>query len=136
MEQVALNGSAEGEGRTTVYYDGSCPICRVEIAFMNRRDRDGRIGFVDVASDAVVLPADLDRNAAMRRFHVRERDGTLRDGAAAFAAMWGELPALRFLSRLAAVPGALPVLEWLYRRFLVVRPRLQTAARWLERRRA
>ena len=123
------------EARTTVFYDGSCPICRTEIAFMRRRDRDGRVEFADIAADPSVLPRGLPIDEAMRRFHVRASDGTVRDGAAGFAAMWAELPALRPLARFARVPGVLPVLEVLYRGFLRVRPRLQGIARAWERRR-
>lgn len=121
--------------RTTVYYDGSCPLCRTEIDFMRRRDRDGRVEFADIAADPSVLPEGLAPDRAMARFHVRGPDGALHDGAAGFAAMWAELPALRPLARLARVPGVIWVLERLYRGFLRVRPRLQPLARrWEERR--
>ena len=103
---------------------------------MERRDRDGRLAFVDVSDPGTEAPADLDRDAAMARFHVRGPDGTLRDGAAAFASMWREVPLLRPLARLSAVPGALPAMERLYRGFLRVRPRLQPLFAWIERRRA
>ena len=126
-------GEAE---RTTVYYDGSCPICRTEIAFMRRRDTGGRVEFADIAADPTVLPPELPADRAMARFHVRGADGTLREGAAGFAAMWAELPALRPLAWLARVPGVLPVLERLYRAFLRVRPRLQPLAERWERRRS
>ena len=122
-------------GRTTVYYDGSCPICRTEIDFMRRRDRDGRVEFADIAADPAVLPAELTSERAMARFHVRGADGSIRSGADGFAAMWSELPALRPLARVARLPGVLPVLELLYRAFLVVRPRLQPLALAWERRR-
>ena len=121
-------------GRTTVYYDGSCPICRTEIDFMRRRDREGRVDFADIAADPGALPEGVPIEKAMARFHVRGPDGNMRDGAAGFAAMWNELPLMRPLARLARVPGVLPVLERLYRGFLRVRPRLQPLASWWERR--
>ena len=133
------NAEPAGSDRSdaaTVYYDGSCPICRAEIGFMDRRDRDGRLAFVDVSDPATAVPSDLERDAAMRRFHVRGTDGVLRSGAAGFASMWGEVPLLRPLARVARVPGVLPILERLYGGFLRVRPRLQPLFRWIERRRA
>ena len=113
----------------TVYYDGECPICRVEIGAMRRLDRNGRVRFHDIAADPALAPSEVGHEAAMRRFHVRTGDGTLRDGAAGFAALWEELPLLRPLARFARVPGVLPVLERLYRGFLRVRPGMQRLAR-------
>lgn len=46
-------------------------------------------------------------------------------GAAAFAAMWRAIPLLRPLGLAARLPGVLALLEWLYGRFLGIRPRLQ-----------
>ena len=109
-----------------VWYDGSCPLCRREIALMRRLDRRRRIDFVNLDRGA---PAGcpIDRASLLRRFHARE-DGMVLSGAAAFAAMWRQIPALRPLGLLARRRAVLAVLERLYVRFLVVRPRLQ---RWL-----
>lgn len=46
-------------------------------------------------------------------------------GAAAFAAMWRAIPLLRPLGLAARLPGITTLLEWLYVRFLRIRPRLQ-----------
>jgi len=110
--------------RLTVWHDGDCPLCRREIAVMRRLDRRGRITFVDATG-----PADcpLDRAELLARFHAME-DGRMVSGAAAFAAMWRAIPLLRPLGLLARHPFVLDRLERAYRRFLVVRPRLQ---RWL-----
>ena len=119
-----------GEG-TTVFYDGACPLCRREIAFMKGLDDERRVRFADVSVADAPLPPGKSREDMLARFHVRAGDGTLRDGAAGFATVWAELRGLRWLGRFARVPGVLPVLERLYRIFLRVRPRLQRlAARW------
>ena len=118
-------------GGATVYYDGECPICRVEIGAMRRLDRDGRVRFEDIAADPGLAPPEVGHEAAMRRFHMRTGDGSLKDGAAGFAALWAELPPLRPLARFARVPGVLAVLERLYRGFLIVRPGMQRLARRL-----
>jgi predicted DCC family thiol-disulfide oxidoreductase YuxK len=106
----------------TVYYDGSCPLCRREIALYRDCRGAQTIAFVDVSEPGVVPGPDLDRDAALARFHVRDGDGRLRSGAAGFAALWERLPAWRFLARLAAVPFVLPAMEAFYRLFLRVRP--------------
>ena len=106
-----------------VWYDGSCPLCRREIALMRRLDRGHRIDFVNLdCGDPAGCP--IDRAALLRRFHARE-DGAVLSGAAAFAAMWRQIPMLRPLGLLARRPAAQALLERLYVRFLAVRPHLQ-----------
>lgn len=109
----------------TVWFDGGCPLCTREIALMRRLDRRGRIEFVDVTGDG---SCPIDRAALLARFHARE-DGVMLSGAAAFAAMWRAIPLLRPLGRAACNDRVLGALEWLYRRFLVMRPALQRLAR-------
>lgn len=110
--------------RLTVWYDGACPLCRREIALMRRLDVRRRIDFIDVAPPDSICP--VDRDALLARFHAME-DGTMLDGAAAFAAMWRAIPLLRPLGLLARVPLILWLLERAYRGFLMIRPKLQ---RW------
>lgn len=86
---------------------------------MRRLDRQGAIDFVDVAEPGSVCP--IDRRTLLSRFHAREGD-TLLSGAAAFAAMWRAIPLLRPLGLAARNKTVLRVLEWLYLRFLAIRP--------------
>ena len=53
-------------------------------------------------------------------------------GAAAFAAMWRAIPALRPFGLAARTPWVLALLERVYRVFLRYRPGLQRVARTLE----
>lgn len=107
-----------------VWHDGACPLCRREIALMRRLDTRGAIRFVD-ATNADTASCPLHRSALLARFHASE-DGQLLSGAAAFAAMWRAIPALRPLAR---SPWVLRLLEAAYRGFLRVRPSLQHLAR-------
>lgn len=106
---------------TTVYYDGACPVCSREIAHYRTRPGAERLDFVDVTTATDTGP-DLDRDAALKRMHVRMADGSLRDGAAAFTAIWQALPGWRWLGRLTALPGVSHGLELGYRGFLATRP--------------
>ena len=108
----------------TVWFDGECPLCVREIALMRRLDKRRRIDFVEIQT-ADACP--IDRAELMRRFHAREQGKDIVSGAAAFAAMWRAIPLLRPLGLLARSRIVLSILEWLYVRFLGVRP-------WLQRR--
>jgi predicted DCC family thiol-disulfide oxidoreductase YuxK len=117
----AIPTDADATG-VTVWFDGACPLCLREIALMRRLDRRGAIRFIDVAAPDAVCP--IDRRDLLARFHARE-NGVLLSGAAAFAAMWRAIPMLKPLGWAARSPLILKGLEWMYLRFLVLRPRLQ-----------
>ncbi|GAA0734860.1 thiol-disulfide oxidoreductase DCC family protein [Sphingomonas japonica] len=106
----------------TVWHDGTCPLCRREIALMRQLDKAGRIEFVDASDATTSCPAD--RAELLSRFHASE-DGVLLSGAAAFAAMWRAIPILRPLGLLARHRPVLFLLERGYRLFLRLRPGLQ-----------
>jgi len=110
--------------QTTVYFDGSCPLCRAEIAHYRRADQAGALGFVDVSKPDAATPDGMSCQRAMARFHVLTRDGRVLSGAAAFVEIWSRLPNWRWAARVAALPGVLPILELGYRAFLPARPLL------------
>lgn len=114
--------------RVMVWFDGNCPLCAREIAWMRRLDRHEAIAFIEIDSLAPEA-CPIDRAMLLARFHARE-DGVILSGAAALAAMWRALPLLRPLGLLARNPWVLRALEWGYVRFLRARPRLQ---RWAAR---
>ncbi|MFP5078330.1 thiol-disulfide oxidoreductase DCC family protein [Rhizobium sp. YIM 134829] len=108
--------------QVTVFFDGSCPLCRREIAVMRRLDRRRAIDFVDVADGEAGCP--IDRAELLARFHALE-NGRLLSGARAFAAMWRAIPVLRPLGVIADRPLLRPLFKAAYRVFLRLRPRLQ-----------
>ncbi|MFN3672919.1 MAG: thiol-disulfide oxidoreductase DCC family protein [Bosea sp. (in: a-proteobacteria)] len=108
----------------TVYYDGACPLCRAEIGHYRSQPGAERICFTDVARADESTGQDLPRGDAMARFHVRDAQGRLVSGAAAFVLVWSTLPRWRWAARIARLPGVTPLLELGYRLFLPVRPLL------------
>lgn len=114
----------------TVFYDGSCPLCRAEIETYRRMQGADRIRWLDVSGcgDGDIAP-NLDRDRAMRRFHVRRRDGTLISGGRAFAELWFQMPRLRFLGRMFRTGAGGWFLDRAYDLFLPVRPYLQRLLR-------
>ncbi len=113
---------ASERSKSTVYFDGSCPLCTAEVGYYRRKDKAEALCFIDV-SDAASLPPDgISRQGAMERFHVRAGDGRVLSGAAAFVEVWARLPNWQWAARAAALPGALAGLEMGYRLFLRFRP--------------
>jgi predicted DCC family thiol-disulfide oxidoreductase YuxK len=108
----------------TVYFDGSCPLCRAEMALYRGQAKAETVCFVDASNLETPLGEDLDRHRAMRRFHVRKEDGSLVSGPAAFVELWKRLPQWRWAARAAAMPGMLVLLEMAYKLFLAARPYL------------
>ena len=108
----------------TVMYDGACPLCRNEIGVYQSLKPLEPVKWLDVSA----LQADISpeqRALYMARFHVRQKDGQLLSGAAAFVALWLAMPGWRWLGRLGRLPGVTPLLEFMYRGFLRIRPYLQ-----------
>ena len=122
--------------KPTVYFDGSCPLCRAEIGHYRRADRAKAVCFVDVSRDVAATPEGVTRRRAMERFHIRASDGRVLSGAAAFVEIWSHLPGWRWAARVASPPGVLAALELGYRMFLPVRPFLSRFARRVAKPRA
>jgi|GEM_PF-903088 len=112
------------------YYDGACPLCTREIAFCRRQAGASRIHWIDVSrlGGNEVAP-DLSNNAALARFHVRDIDGSLVSGGAAFVLVWKNLPRFRWLCTIFAPRPFTWVLDRVYAAFLKIRPRLQSLVR-------
>ena len=114
--------SASTRADLTVYYDGGCPVCRREIAVYRRMNGAEALHWVDVSRcEPAELGADLTVDEARAVMHVRDARGRLVSGAAAFAAIWRQLPKTRWLGKLASTRLALAVLEPGYRLFLTLR---------------
>jgi hypothetical protein len=77
--------------RTTVFFDGGCPMCRREIAHYQRLDGAGRIRWLDIHREPdVVAEVGVSWETAMQRLHVRSGTGELHTGVPAFVAIWRE----------------------------------------------
>ena len=117
-----------------MYFDGQCPLCAAEVAFYQKRVGSDSVKWMDVSDSSEQLPADLDRPSALKRFHVRLIGGQMVDGARAFVALWSTTPGCRPLALLFDNRLMLPVAEFGYRVFLLLRPLLQHLVRRTNRR--
>ncbi|MBC7579535.1 MAG: DUF393 domain-containing protein [Tardiphaga sp.] len=133
-QNIQVTGDAD-PASLTVYFDGSCPLCAAEIAYYRGQDPSKVICFRDVSQAGASTGPDLTRPQAMKRLHVRNHDGALVSGAAAFVRIWEELPGWRWAARIAKRRRVLGVLEMGYSAFLHVRPLISGGMRWLRKRR-
>ena len=102
--------------RTTMYFDGACPLCLRGVRHWRRLDWARRLEWVDLTRNPDALAAEgIDFVQAMQTLHVRARDGRLLSGAHAFAAIWAELPGYRWLAWLLSPAWAMSAAERLYR---------------------
>lgn len=110
----------------TIFFDGSCPLCRREIAHYLRRDRAGRLAALDIATDpAPLVRLGIAHDSAMAALHACDAQGRVLIGSDAFLAIWDRLPRWRRLSAaLRVLPGARWVLERVYRYVAPRRARL------------
>lgn len=107
-----------------VFFDGDCPLCRREIAMLQRRDRAQRIRFTDIAAagfDAGALGTD--QATLMGRIHGRLPDGTWIDGVEVFRRLYTAV-GLGWLVSLSRLPVLSRLVELAYDLFARHRLRL------------
>ena len=103
--------------RLAAFYDGDCPLCRREIAFLRRRDRRGAIEFVDIAAPAFdAAAAGRDRDRLMAEMHVRLPDGRWATGVEAFRQIYARV-GFGWLVPITRLPGLKQLLDAAYRVF-------------------
>ncbi len=104
-----------------VLYDHACPMCRREVAWLNRRDKQARVFFEDISSpEFAASKYDLDQAAVEGAIHGVLPGGEVISGVEVFRRMY-------------AAVG----LGWLLAptRWPLVRPLADAAYRWFARHR-
>ncbi|WP_165856440.1 thiol-disulfide oxidoreductase DCC family protein [Marinobacter sp. JSM 1782161] len=74
----------------TLYYDGRCPLCRHEIDLLGRWQTGG-LNLADIHT-LVPNPQHPDREALLRRLHLRTDDGRWLVGLDATVRAWSHTP--------------------------------------------
>lgn len=107
------------DNRPSMLFDGSCPLCRREVAHYQRLDKHrNAVNWVDIQQNQPLLDAHgISHAQAMQRLHVITAKGCVVDGAAAFVVIWEALPYYRWLARLTRLPGVVTLMEFGYRHF-------------------
>jgi len=103
-----------------VFFDGGCPVCRLEVGYYRRIDRNAAVRWVDIEALAdAELPTGKTRQELLGRFHVRDlADGNWHIGIDAFARIWRVLPVWQRFAFVFSVPGLRQLAEIGYRGFL------------------
>jgi len=92
----------------TLLYDSECPFCRLEVDWLRRRDRRGRLGAIDIAADGFDAERfGLTQQQVVARLHGVCADGTVLEGMAAIRAAW-RAAGLGWVM----APTGWPVLRW------------------------
>ncbi len=104
-----------------LFYDGACPICSREVAFLKRKDVEKRLSFTDIA-DPDFVPAGRPCDALMARIHARLPDGSFVEGVEVFRRVYAILGYRRCVA-VSRWPGVRQLLDVLYRAFARFRPR-------------
>jgi predicted DCC family thiol-disulfide oxidoreductase YuxK len=76
----------------TIFYDGQCPLCEIEMKHLKKRNTQGKLSFVDIMdSDFATKYPDLDWHALNERIHGMTEDGTMLVGLDATHRAWSEV---------------------------------------------
>lgn len=103
----------------TVFYDGLCPVCELEVGFYRRLDAQGRIVWKDInRMDDGDLPKGRTRQDLLGIFHAGNPDTGWATGVDAFGAIWRQLPGFRHVWWIFRVPVIRQVAHLFYRLFL------------------
>jgi predicted DCC family thiol-disulfide oxidoreductase YuxK len=94
----------------TLYYDGQCPLCQAEIHFLQSRNGEGKLDFVDVTEANFAANAHhISCEAAMAQIHGRLANGQVLVGVPVFAQAY-QLARLPVLAWILSRPWLQPVL--------------------------
>lgn len=116
----------------TVFYNGACPICRMEIEHYGKlaKRTTKTLVLVDVCGTEHIQCL-LTKEALLERLHVAV-NGQVNDGLDAFIVIWDRLPGYRHLANLMRLPVVSDIAAGLYDR--VFAPVLFGWYRWRIRR--
>ena len=108
------NSIATSAPELTLYYDGQCPLCVAEIEFLQSRNAQGQLAFVDVTETGFESAGhNISCEAAMAQIHGRTADGRVLVGVPVFATAY-KLAKLPVLAWLLSRKWLMPVLQPAY----------------------
>ncbi len=110
--------------RLTLLYDGACPFCLREVAWLRRRDRRGLLAFADIAApDFDETQYGVSGREVQARIHAVLADGTVLEGMPVFREAYARI-GLGWLIAPTGWPILRPIFDGMYRLFAANRVRL------------
>jgi len=98
-----LENPTDEQQQLDVWMDGDCSLCQRSRAWCELRDREERVRFIDFrAAGGNDLP--LTHEDHQTSMWVRDRDGALLGGFAAWRRIMVEIPGWRWVARLTSLP--------------------------------
>ncbi|MBL8384542.1 MAG: DUF393 domain-containing protein [Burkholderiales bacterium] len=98
----------------TLYFDGSCILCRAEMENLRQRDARGLLRFIDISPrDFERTPVGVTRDDLMARIHATRADGGLVVGVDVFRLAYRAV-GLGWVARITEWPGLRALAEGLY----------------------
>ena len=108
-----------------VFYDGGCIVCNFEINHYIRRDKEGRIDWVDINQKGFNAENyGLHPMKVRERFHSITDSGEILDGVDSFLKIWKILGIFKLLIFLAEYKYTRNLLDLGYKIFTIIRPYL------------
>lgn len=108
----------------TLLYDGACPICQKEVAWLKRLNTAQKIAFQDInASDFYAEQQGLSHKELMAEIHAKKANGQLIKGMPVFRTLY-QAVGLGWLLAPTGWPLLRPLFEWLYQYFAQHRGKL------------
>ena len=117
--------------RQSVYYNGACPVCRVEMNHYSRRCGTAAVPvrFVDSSIKYDDLAEyGLRREHLQRRLYLKLANGQIVSGVAALTSLWAQTPGYQWLSKVVGLPILRPITEMFYDHIAV--PILAVVENW------
>ncbi len=115
----------------TLLYDGTCPLCLLEMRRLMARNTSGRLAFVDIADPAAdAKPYGLERDDLMRVIHAVKPDGTVLRGIDAIRLAYAGAGRV-IVARLLTIPLIRNLATWVYPYIADNRYTLSRRFRWL-----
>jgi len=82
-----------------VFYDGKCNICKREIDFYSKIDRDKNFDWVNIhKNNKKINNTGLSKKELLSVLHIQTQNGSIIKGVNAFGVMWSKFKYLKFLS--------------------------------------
>ena len=77
-----------------IFFDGSCSVCAREMEAYRRKERTGRLQFVDISAPGFdPAPYHITLEELMHEMHAIDRENHVFRGVEAFRAIWQAFPA-------------------------------------------